>query len=150
MNFSGVPRIPRRIAPLLASTAKHLSALWIFGLIRFSGPFPDDSVFNTLLAILWFAALWGVSFRIRHRRLRRAPIICLFLIPLLHYQFLRPSNHRDWEAPHGRTAYAIPKPTGIRGTETFPTASAGGFRASIENRFQKKEATLADRLFKPK
>ncbi len=106
MNLSGVAGILRRIAPFLARTAKYLFAIWIFGLIHYSGPFPDDSVFNTLLGIVWFAALLGVSLRIRNRRRKWLAVLGLLTVPFLYYQFIRPSHNRDWEEPHARTAYA--------------------------------------------
>ena len=96
----------RKAAHLLAGFVNYAFALWIFGLIWFSLPFPGGGILNSALAILWFAALVAMPFLIGNIRKRRLSIAALFLIPLVCRSFIRPSNDRDWVPTCAKTPYA--------------------------------------------
>lgn len=106
MNRAGVAGFLRRGGSSLASAGKYVFGAWIFGLIFYNGPFPGEGGFNGLLAIVWFAALLAVSFRIRNPRRKRLLALGLFLLALIPYVSIRPSHDRDWEEPFRETAYA--------------------------------------------
>ncbi|MEP2776633.1 MAG: DUF4105 domain-containing protein [Luteolibacter sp.] len=95
-----------RAASALSSTAKYLLGIWIFGLIWFAGPFPHTSFLNPLAAIVWFAALIVISFRLTRAKPRRIALSLLLLIPLVGYAFMRPSHQRDWKPTFEKLPYA--------------------------------------------
>lgn len=106
MKLRGSSCFLRRAVLILAAIVKYALAVWIFGLIWFSLPFPGGGFLNGTIASLWFAALVAIPFLIGGRRKRGISLAALFLVPLLCRSFIRPSNERDWVPASAKTPYA--------------------------------------------
>jgi len=86
-------------------------AVWIFGIIRFNGPFPGTG--NSILATAWLAALAAVPFFLRNSRQKRFFTAAMFLSAVVPYLFIRPGNDRIWDVPYTQTAYAEVEGDGV-------------------------------------
>lgn len=103
--MTAAARRPRH-ATTLASIGIYLLGTWSFGFIWFGGPFPHQGPLNPLAAILWFAALIAISYRLPPGKHRYAAVALLLIPPLATWLLTRPSHHRDWEPSFEKIAFA--------------------------------------------
>ena len=95
----------RRIAPIVNAVGWGLFVIWNFGLVFYCGPFPELG--NLLLAILWTAGFFAISFFVRNEKWKRLLILGFVFSAICPYVFfLNPSNDRDWVVSQEQTSSA--------------------------------------------
>lgn len=100
----------RRWARAVSAVVMALAGLWAFGAVIYDGPWPDGG--NRWLAIGWLASfLWLWLRPPRRPRVlalcgRRGAALAAWLLVLLPWLAIRPSNERDWQPEFARTGHA--------------------------------------------
>jgi len=99
-------KILRRFAVALMCIFLTILILYLSGAVFYNGPFTQAGWGNGILAILWSVAVVTIFFRFKDWKKRSIWLVPAFLVVLIPYLMIQPSNDRDWEPEFKRTGYA--------------------------------------------
>ncbi len=104
MNTIRPASLLRTLLRLVVYAFLGLGVIWLFGAIRYNGPFATIKA-NTVLAAAWLLALIAV-FGLLPRRPARWCGALLAALVLIPWSLIQPSNDRDWKPEFGRTGWS--------------------------------------------
>jgi hypothetical protein len=99
-------KILRRFAITLLSLFLIILVLYLTGAVFYNGPFAQAGWGNGILASLWLAAVVTIFFLIKDWKRRTMWLVPIFLVLIVPYLMIQPSNDRDWEPEFKRTGSA--------------------------------------------
>lgn len=99
-------KILRRFAITLLSLLLIICILYLSGAVFYNGPFTQAGWGNGFLVSLWLLAIVTIFFLIKDLKSRSMWLVPIFLVVIVPYLMIQPSNDRDWEPEFKRTGYA--------------------------------------------